>query len=111
MTEYRPDKFVVLRIEYPEETLYKVFGTWSGGYTTGDSWRMNSGISKVEVKGVEILFHGYSGSVYHCHEDSYGTSAWTHGVLQHLVEGAKVPVQVLDGSTNWRSLPVVSSGT
>lgn len=61
---------------------YKVFASWSGGYVSGDSWRLNSGITKVEEDGDWYLFHGKSGSIYRCHKDSYGiTSPFNNSVL------------------------------
>ena len=39
-----PDKWLVLKIG----DLYKVYGTWYGGYLGSDSWKINSGIVKVE---------------------------------------------------------------
>ena len=45
MNEYRPDRWVVVKIVTATECLYKVFATWSGGYSSSDSWKMNSGIT------------------------------------------------------------------
>lgn len=72
MTEYNPDSWVVLRMTYKDQIIYKVLGGWSGGYTQGDSWRLNSGIERVELDGDIYKFYGSSGSVYNCHKDSYG---------------------------------------
>jgi len=67
---YTPDNWVILKINYDTKIFYKILAGWSGGYLDGDSWRMNSGITKVEVDGNYYLFHGSSGSVYKCHKDS-----------------------------------------
>lgn len=72
MTEYNPDKWTLLRFTYNGETIVKVLGTWSGSYLWGDSWRLNSGITKVEEDGDYYLFYGHSGSVYKCHKDMEG---------------------------------------
>lgn len=79
-----------------------------------DSWKMNSGIVKVEEKIEEIvvmdavremhdyLFHGYSGSVYRCAKYCEGRiSAYNGGVLDNIitrannVEGAKAEIITL----------------
>ena len=60
MNVYQPDLWVVLKIG----DMYKVFGSWYGGYLHGDSWRLNSGIREVKIIDNKIEFHGYSGSVY-----------------------------------------------
>lgn len=94
MTDYYPDKFLLVEIEYQEETLMKVFGTWAGGYATGDSWKLNSGISGVTADDDTIHFSGYSGSIYHCHPDMYGSVMSVYGVILNMVEKATVPARI-----------------
>jgi hypothetical protein len=84
-----PDRWLI--IDCGGDGLYKVFATWSGGYLDGDSWRLNSGIESVEEDGDYLLFHGHSGSIYKCHKDSYGTTAFgtmvVHGNGLKVMEG------------------------
>ena len=105
---YGPDKFVVLKLQTKERLFYKVFGTWYGGYSYGDSWRLNSGITGLTQKGPMLEFMGSSGSVYEVHKDTYGTSAYTEGVLQDLLtkinESGKGTATVLEASTDWKEL-------
>lgn len=82
---------------YPERWLlvktpicYKVFGLWYGGYAKGDSWKLNSGIKKVEICDDHILFHGYSGSVYDCHKNNYGSSVYGYSVLKGFGDAVEV---------------------
>jgi hypothetical protein len=78
VTEYTPNKWVVVDFG----SHYRVFGTWSGGYLDGDSWRLNSGIAKVTESGDTLEFRGSSGSVYRCRRGSYGIAgAYNSGVL------------------------------
>jgi hypothetical protein len=68
---YQPDNWVIIKITMVgQPVLFKVLAGWSGGYLDGDSWRMNSGITKVEKEGDYYQFSGWSGSVYKCHKDS-----------------------------------------
>lgn len=83
---YTPDKWVVIRMETDEQAIYKVFATNYGGYINGDSWRLNSGISKVEDLGGYYNFHGYSGSVYRCAKNQYGTSSYTGNILADWID-------------------------
>lgn len=71
MTEYTPHKWVVVKIGGPDPH-YRVLGGWSGGYLDGDSWRMNSGITRADFDGDYWYFYGSSGSCYKCYVDSYG---------------------------------------
>lgn len=98
MSEYNPDCWKVVEIDTPNgEKLLKVFGTWRGGYTTGDSWRLNSGVSGVEVDGDLIHFYGYSGSTYTVHKDAEGTSGYTSGILHEMITKADGKARVLEG--------------
>lgn len=71
---YKPEEWLIVKIT-GDDPHYRVFGSWRGGYVSGDSWRMNSGITSVEEDGGYFLFHGKSGSVYRCHKDTYGVKS------------------------------------
>ena len=85
---YEPDSWVIIKIDNPEyeKIYYKVLGGWSGGYLDGDSWRMNSGITKIERDGDYYLFHGISGSTYKCHEKGETMRMSQAGVWNQLKE-------------------------
>jgi len=91
MSNYNPDRWVMLKITRDGQVTYKVLGSWYGGYTGSDSWKLNSGVTAVEVDGDSLLFSGASGSVYRCHKNSYGMSSYASdiyaGFVKH-VEGA-----------------------
>lgn len=103
-----PDKWIVVKINPlndNENTHYRVFASYYGGYTGGDSWKLNSGIKSVEVIDNYLLFHGSSGSVYKCHKDCYGTSGYSYGVLQNLKANAKsITLTEMASDTNWLEL-------
>ncbi len=98
-----PDKWIVLKLD----DIYKVFASWYGGYTSGDSWRMNSGITMVAEDGDYIDFHGYSGSIYRCHKKGYGLSGFSSSVLESLREKVKQggkEIIVMEEDTDWLKL-------
>ena len=72
MSEYTPDRWVMLRFDSDEGLVYKILAGWSGSYLEGQSWKLNSGVVKVEEDGQCYLFYGASGSVYRCHKSAYG---------------------------------------
>lgn len=82
--EYTPDKWVMLKITTKDSFYYKILSGWSGGYLYGDSWRMNSGVTRVDDKGDYYEIYGYSGSVYTCFKSRYGLSVVTSGILKRL---------------------------
>jgi len=74
---YTPDRWVLVKTP----KCYRVFGTWSGGYLAGHSWRFNSGITKIVEHSNFYEFLGYSGSIYRCGKDSYGYDPYGWSVL------------------------------
>lgn len=88
MNKYSPDGWVLLKIK----DYCKVFGSWAGVYTGSDSWRINSGIVKVEEDGDYILFYGASGSCYSCHKDTENSiTSYNWSVVNSCLEiGAEV---------------------
>jgi hypothetical protein len=102
MSEYIPDSWVVIKLpERIAKGAFKVLGGWSGGFTTGDSWRVNSGIEKVSHEGDYWIFEGYSGSVYRCHK---GACRVTMAMAQPLDTFMANDAEVLDDRDNWLSL-------
>jgi len=84
---YTPDNWVILEISPEgEDTFYKILAGWSGGYLDGDSWRMNSGIDKVEEGDDYYDFIGESGSVYRCRKDSETLRMNNAGIYSQLKE-------------------------
>ena len=61
---YTPDNWVILEID----DYHKVLCGISGGYLDGDTWKMNSGISKITEDDKAYYIHGLSGSVYKCYK-------------------------------------------
>lgn len=97
MSTYNPDRWKVIEINMDDgEKLLKVFGTWFGGFTNGDSWRLNSGVSGIEVDGDLIHFYGYSGSTYTVHKDAEGTSGYTASILLGMIERSEGKARILD---------------
>lgn len=100
MSEYTPDNWVVLFFN-TKSPHYRVLVGWSGGYTTGDSWRMNSGITSVTEDDHHYLFHGHTGSVYRCHKNAYGLRRNNSYVWGELQERYGDKVEILDQHNNW----------
>jgi len=107
MSTYNPDHWMVVSITNNAKTHYRVFGTWSGGYLHGDSWKLNSGITKVTIEDGKYHFEGSSGSVYVCRKNSYGSTGYGWGVLNHMIENAAKEgalIQILEEDTDFLEL-------
>ena len=98
---HTPDRWVLLRIVKDADVQFKVLGSWSGSYLYGGSWRLNSGIVKVEDDGDYILFHGASGSTYKCHKESYGLTSITGPVFEEFKDACGDAVEVVEDYTSW----------
>ena len=105
MSDYRPDKWVVVKISSDKHSpIHKVFACWYGGWAGSDSWKLNSGITKATLEGYVYSFEGSSGSVYECHKDCYGTNGYGSGVLSTMTSNAAnngIIIEVLPEETNW----------
>jgi hypothetical protein len=100
------DKWVILKIT-SDNTIYKVFATFYGDYSSGDSWRINSGIVRVEEGDGYFDFIGHSGSVYRCWDGTYGVSNYSSVVLSNTISKAEesgIKISILDKNTNWLKL-------
>ena len=85
----------------------KIFACWYGGYAGSDSWKLNSGVTRVSKTGYVYSFEGSSGSVYECHEDTYGTNMYGGGVLDSMIKRAAdngITIEILDEKTNFMEL-------
>lgn len=90
--EYNPDVFVILKVFYQGDIMYRTLGGWYGGYLDGDSWRLSSPIVSVNM-GAEytdsipnLQIYNESGSVYNLGASIYKLSTTTFGVLNSLME-------------------------
>lgn len=93
---YQPDGWMLVKIG-GQTPHYRVFGSWAGGYLDGDAWRLNSGVESCEKDGEYYVFHGGSGSVYRCHESTYGRlTAYNYGVLNSYQERAQGTFATID---------------
>jgi hypothetical protein len=108
MSDYNPDKWVMLKFTHGDRPVYKILASWYGGYARGDSWQLNSGVVRIEEDGQCYLFHGASGSVYCCHKATYGMSAYTMGILANFQEKAKnaddITLELLPEDTNFMEI-------
>ena len=103
-----PDRWVVLKIfSVSDGTFYRVLGSWYGGYLYGDSWRLNSGIKRVEKTEDSFLFYGVSGSCYECRINNYGMHLESSGVVEQLKNArGDIVVEVLPQETDWLTLEI-----
>lgn len=74
---YSPDRWVVLKYD---DDVYAILGGWSGGYTTGDSWRRSTAIQFVVEYDKVYEVHNKSGSVYMLPKDAYGMNS----IMSHI---------------------------
>jgi hypothetical protein len=100
MSNYTPDRWIVLELITPKETIRKLFAGWYGGYLGSDSWKLNSGITYIREQDDLFEFDGYSGSTYFCHRNSYGMSGYMHSVLTSWLNEAEarddVQINIID---------------
>lgn len=108
MREYNPDVWVMLKFNYKGEIIYKILAGWYGGFANGDSWKLNSGVTKIEEDGQCYLFYGSSGSVYRCHKGAYRLSGYTGQILasfqKEVDEVDDVTLELMPEETNFMEI-------
>lgn len=90
MNTYNPDLWVILEMyEKSSGTVKKVFSGWYGGYLGSDSWKLSSGIVKVNEDDHAYEFINVSGSIYRCRKIAYGMSGLMCDVYENWQEKLK----------------------
>jgi hypothetical protein len=92
MSEYKPDRWVIVRTHNDKKPFCKVLAGWYGGYLDGDSWRMSSPIESIEQNGDFYEISNSSGSKYLCHTDRNELTGVTAGIFDDLKENNSVKI-------------------
>ena len=90
MSEYTPDKWVVIEIAMEGSAVQRILSSWYGGWAGSDSWRLSSGITEVEELEDSYIIKNESGSVYTCFKGRYGMSSYAMGVLEDFKKQAVI---------------------
>lgn len=90
--KYVPDRWVIVDIEYEGQKVVKILSGWSGGYLDGDSWRISSGITKVEENDDAFFVTNETGSTYYLRKTAVGLNIMSGGILNTLTENKIYPV-------------------
>ena len=94
MSTYSPDAWVMLKITTKETTVYKILGTWYGGWAGADRWKLSSGtvtLTKKEYPTGIVVYSmaQHSGSVYEGTEMNYKMSAYGYQIYAGFLKDVK----------------------
>lgn len=84
MSEYVPDKFVVIDYEdkYEKATQYAILAGWYGGFAGSDYWKRSSPVVRWEQESdTKIVAHTLSGSQYVLYENCAGFTMLTQSLI------------------------------
>lgn len=89
--EYNLDLWRLVRLGKPGNLYYRIFGCWYGGFASGDSWKLSSGVEedKASFDGDWFTLPQSSGSVYKIHKNNQGLSGYGRGVIMSFVKEAQ----------------------
>ena len=90
MSEYTPDKWVVIEIDYDGDKFQKILSSWYGGWAGSDSWRLSSGITEVVELEDSYIIRNESGSIYTCYKERYGMSFYSMSMLESFKKQAVI---------------------
>ena len=103
MSTYTPDRWQVVLLRGKDTSIKKVFAGWYGGYASGDSWKLSSGIIGTKEFEDRYEFLNYSGSLYICYKASQGMSGYMGSIMSNWVESSKedpsVTIRLVDLET------------
>jgi len=102
--DYKPDNWVIAKIEDNDQTVYKLVAGWSGGYLDGDTWRVNSGITEVTEDDSYFYFGGSSGSVYKCFKNAYTVRMNISGIVEFITHAKDHNCTIMPEDTDWMSV-------
>ena len=108
MNDYTCDNWVVIKMKGDDPHYRLLVGT-SGGYLDGDSWRMNSGITKVEEDKEFYYFSGSSGSRYRCYKESYTLRMNNAHIWTQLQGMHNDKVEMIPEDTDWMNMDWIIS--
>ena len=100
VTIYNCDNWVIIKFN-GDDPHYRVLAGTSGGYTTGASWRMNSGIVEVNESNDYYYFKGSSGSEYRCSKNSYMLRMNNAHIWSQLQDMHGDKVEMMPEDTDW----------
>lgn len=104
----RCDNWVVIAVK-GDNPHYRLLTGTSGGYASGSSWNLNSGITRVEEDDDFFYFFGASGSCYAGHKGSYCLRMNNAHVWAQLQERHGDKVELLDEDTDWMNMDWIIS--
>jgi hypothetical protein len=66
----------------------KILASWHGGFSSGDSWKLSSGMQGITLESNHWILPQISGSIYHCPvgPEYYGMSGFTSGIYHNIQE-------------------------
>jgi len=103
MSIYTPDRWQVVLLRGKDTSIKKVFAGWYGGYASGDSWKLSSGIIGTKEFEDRYEFLNHSGSLYICYKQSQGMSSYMGSIMHGWVESSKedpsVTIRLVDLET------------
>ena len=92
---YSFDGFALIKVTTLDgEVYFKVFGSRSGGYLDGDSWRLNSGVVSAKKDDNYYYFRGESGSCYKVPIGGGHISSYCSLVLLQAIEKNKMRILI-----------------
>ena len=92
-----PDSWVIVEIKFEGKQFQKILSGWSGGYAYGDSWRMSSRISEINIKVNQDFFtvDTESGSRYTLFKSRQGLRMSNSGIYNELKEQYGDAVEII----------------
>lgn len=93
MSKYTPDRWVVFEFDHDGDVIKKVFAGWYGGYASGDSWKLSSGVTNQREFEDRYEFENHSGSLYICYKNGYGMSGYMSDIFSSFEKQVREAIE------------------
>ncbi len=92
MRQYTPNRWVLVKINNRGDAHYRFLAGWYGGFTSGDSWKLSSGLVEdkltIDKQGCFVSPQS-SGSCYVVHPGAYGMSMLMSSIANSFLKEAE----------------------
>ena len=99
--KHTPDNWILIRVP-DDEPYYMLLSGWSGGYTTGNSWRISAKIIGVDKQTDSYIVTTYTGSKYRCRFTGEMLRMNTAGIWSQLCK-EQPGLKQIDMDKTWES--------
>ena len=98
MSNYHPDRWLIIELSDGKNKYTKVFSGNYGGYTGSDTWKLSSAITSIIPNKTGYTVYCQSGSVYELYHDTHGMSNYMSSIYStwNAAQDGSISIRILN---------------